>query len=248
MADQKEKDWSKEVSRQIAVCKTDKSLLELCENLKPASRLFPAHIHASGEKTENGERSLIRLNMLDYSKGTGEKAVSARANISPDEARYIYSALTSHLFDFNFSQEKIFGEPENGFSTVTKLQIGRYDTDSQGKKRNYPWYVEIQNGKGVAATNSNGGRYCKKGSYVCERAVKQFFSDRDMFVLFSRAVSYITAFELEYAFRQNRIGNFGSLYRMLSGEIGKVLNGQNEIMCKIIPFPDRQKEAEKKTG
>ncbi len=59
-----------------------------------------------------GERSLIRLNMLDYSSGTGEKAVSVYANISPEEARYVYSALFCHLPDFVFSQDKIFGEPD----------------------------------------------------------------------------------------------------------------------------------------
>ena len=48
--EKKEKDWSKEESWQIAVYKTDKALLELCDSLKPSSRLFPAHIHASGEK------------------------------------------------------------------------------------------------------------------------------------------------------------------------------------------------------
>ena len=70
--EKKDKDWSKEESWQIAVYKTDKALLELCDSLKPSSRLFPAHIHASGEKAEGGERSLIRINMLDYSNGTGE--------------------------------------------------------------------------------------------------------------------------------------------------------------------------------
>ena len=40
--EKKEKDWPKEESWQIAVYKTDKALLELCDNLKPSSRLFPA--------------------------------------------------------------------------------------------------------------------------------------------------------------------------------------------------------------
>ena len=228
----KETDWSQEISGQIAVCKTDKTLLELWDSLKPASELFPAHIHALGEKSEAGERSLIRLNMLDYSGGKGENTVSAYANISPEEARYIYSALFSHLTDFGFSQDKIFGEPDKeGYSIVTKLQIARYDTDQKGNKRNYPWYVEIQNGAGIAARNVNGGRYCKKDSYICRKKVKMFLSDRDMFVLFSRADSYIRAFELEYTFRQNRVGNFAKLYHLLNKEIqqmGEVIRSYGE--------------------
>lgn len=107
MAEREERDWSNVVSGQIAVYKTDKALLELMDNLKPASYLFPAHIHASGDVSEVGERSLIRLNMLDYSKGTGDNTVSVYANISPEEAKYIYSALFNHLWEFDYPQEKI---------------------------------------------------------------------------------------------------------------------------------------------
>lgn len=218
MKNKEEKDWSQEVSNQIAVYKTDKALLELCDNLKPASNLFPAHIHAAGEKAEAGERSLIRFNMLDYSKGKGENTIGVYANISPDEARYLYSVLFNHLWEFSYCQDKIFGSPdEDGYSIVTKLKIVRYDTD--GNKRLYPWLVEIQNGRGIAAKNSNGGRYCKKNSYICDKTVRLFISDRDLFILFCKVDSYIRAFELEYAFRQNRVGNFASLYSLLKKEI-----------------------------
>ena len=80
MAEREERDWSNVVSGQIAVYKTDKALLELMDNLKPASYLFPAHIHASGDVSEVGERSLIRLNMLDYSKGTGDNTAQKKLN------------------------------------------------------------------------------------------------------------------------------------------------------------------------
>lgn len=43
-----------------------------------------------------------------------------------------------------------------------------------------------------------------------------------MFALFARTEAYIRAFELEYAFRQNRIGNFKSLYQLLKQEIQKI--------------------------
>ena len=46
------------VSGQIAVYKTERALLELMDNSKPASYLFPAHIHASGGACQKvGERS-----------------------------------------------------------------------------------------------------------------------------------------------------------------------------------------------
>lgn len=222
---QEVRDWSNIESDQIAVYKTDKALLELVDHLKPASRLFPAHIHASGDTSEAGERSLIHINMLDYSNGTGDNTVSVYANISPEEAKYIYSVLFGHLWDFSYSQEKIFGESDkDGYSTVTKLQIVRYDTDAKGNKRLYPWYVEIQNGRGISVKNSNGGRYCKKNSYICDKKVSLFISDKDLFILFSKADAYIGAFELEYAFRANRVGNFSSLYALLKNEIQRAAN------------------------
>ena len=223
MEQKEKKDWSQEISMQIAVYKTDKSLLELCDSLKPASSLFPSHIHATGEKPEAGERSLIRLNMLDYSKGKGENTVSVYANISPEETKYIYSALFNQLMEFDYAQDKIFGAPdENGYSIVTKLQIRRYDMDNQGKKRKYPWFVEIQNGRGISAKNANGGRYCKKDSYICDKTVRLFINDKDMFVLFCKAEAFIHTFEQEYAFRENRVGNFNTLYQHLKTEIHSV--------------------------
>lgn len=229
------KDWSKEASRQISVYKTDKGLIELYDSLKPSSRLFPAHIHATGQKQENGERSLVRLTMLDYSNGTGDNTVSVYANISPEEAKYIYSAVYNHLVDFEFLQDKIFGVPDaQGFSIVTRLQIIRYDTDAQGKRRGYPWLIEIQNGRGIAAKNSNGGKYCKKGSYICDRKARLFLSDRDMFVLFCKAEAYILAFEQEHAFKQNRISDFTNLYKLLAVQLQKVMNGQSEMAGKVI--------------
>ena len=48
MAQNEQRDWKNEVSKQIVVYKTDKKLLELNDKLKPASKLFPAHIHAMG--------------------------------------------------------------------------------------------------------------------------------------------------------------------------------------------------------
>ena len=120
-------------------------------------------------------------------------------------------------------RRKIFGEPdENGYSIVRKMTVGRHDTDSQGRPRRCPWYVEIQNGIGIPVHNANGGTYCQKDSCQCRQKVALFLNDRDMFALFGRAEAYIRAFELEYAFRQNRIGNFTSLYQLLKQEIQQI--------------------------
>ncbi|MEY8393230.1 hypothetical protein AALB64_00100 [Lachnospiraceae bacterium 45-P1] len=122
---------------------------------------------------------------------------------------------------------------EEGDTTVTKLRITRYDLDGQGNVRNYPWYVEIQNGKGFAAENSNGGIYCQKSSYVCEKSAKLFLGDKDMFILFCKANSYIQAFEQEVAFRRNRVGNFASLYRLIQEDMQELVGVQEEIFSLL---------------
>ena len=54
-----------------------------------------------------------------------------------------------------------------------------------------------------------------------------------MFVLFCKADSYILAFELEYAFRQNRVGNFVNLYRLMQREIQELMEMQQEILMML---------------
>lgn len=218
-------DYSRLTSRQIAVYKTDKALLELVDSLKPAGTAYPAHIHASGEEDEEGY-SLIRLQMVDYSAGTGQKSVSVYANISPDEALYLYSRVFSGVQTFSMFRQKIFGEvkkegniKKEEYVNVTKLMVSRYETDSAGKKRAYPWSVQIQNGIGIKGKNSNGGTYCKKDSFVSDGAAEIFLTDADMFHMFSRAEAWIRAFEREQTGRKQRKENFGSLYRLLNKEL-----------------------------
>lgn len=233
MGQNDQRDWKNEVSKQIAVYKTDKKLLELNDKLKPASRLFPAHIHAMGEDAEEGARSLIQIIMLDYSQGTGDHTVSVSAHINPEEVKFIYSRIFCGALYVDFPQEKIFGEPdEDGMSIVTKLSIKRFDADTRGEKRRYPWFAEIQNGRGIAVRNTNGGKYCKKDSYICDAQVSINISDMDMFRLFAKAEAWIRAFEQEYAFRSYLLNLFNKLYLLVKKE----LSGQTE---EIIRYLDR---------
>ena len=70
------------ISNQIAVYKNSKTLLEFQDKLKVAPINSYAHIHAGGETGADGRRthSLIGILMKDYSKGTGDKAVTVCAN------------------------------------------------------------------------------------------------------------------------------------------------------------------------
>lgn len=140
------------ISRQITVYKTDKKLIEFIDKLKPAPTDFYAHIHSFGDKDEEGvkQTSCIGIVLQDYSKGTGKQTIRVMANISPDEAEYILTQLQNKVSNFELKQEKIFGTPDkDGRARVTKLRVIRAETGKDGKKRTYPWYVEIGNGTGM---------------------------------------------------------------------------------------------------
>ena len=190
---------SEYISNQICVYKNSKSLLEFRGKLRPAGLNNYQHIHADGEMDEEKRKvsSLIGILMKDYSKGTGEKALTVTHNVSPEEIKFILSRLSAGFGEFTFAQEKIFGTPdEKGFSIVTKIRIIRATKDPKGNPRNLPWYVEVENGKGIPAKNANGGTYIKPNSFVSIAKVYVNLSDLDLFKLLSRVVSYINVWEI----------------------------------------------------
>ena len=191
------------ISRQIAKYATDKKLIEFNDKMRLPPVECYAHIQATGDKNKDGKNvnSLIGITMLDYSKGTGNNTVSVEANITPDELMYVFSKLNQGVERFEMTQDKIFGEPdENGQCSVTKLRIARANVDAKGKTRNYPWFVQIENGKAVKAKNEkSGGSYIKANTYVVGAKVFVNINDFDMFKLLSRIQSFINAWECTYS-------------------------------------------------
>lgn len=190
------------ISNQIAVYKNSKVLLEFQDKLQMASLPNYGHIHADGEPDSDGRkrRSLIGILMKDYSRGTGDKAVTVTANISPDDARYLLSRLAAGFPEFAFQQEKIFGQKDqDGYCTVTKVRFQRATKDKSGAPRKIPWYVEVENGKGIPQANANGGTYMKSGSFVSAGRVNANLTDQDLFRLLSRVTSYISGWEAAIA-------------------------------------------------
>lgn len=187
------------ISTQIAVYKTDKKLVEFIDKLRPASVENYAHLHATTEEDGEGKKlySLVGMVMQDYSNGTGDKLVRVSANLSPDDIGFILCRLTAGFQEVDYSQDKIFGKPDDkGRSTVTKVTIKRATVGSDGNPRKYPWYFCIENGTGVAAANKSGGKYIQKNSYIKQLQVFANLSDIDAYRLFNRVAQYVKAWEL----------------------------------------------------
>ena len=190
------------ISRQIAVYKTDKKLVELTDKLNPAPLELYAHIHAHGDDNGAGQRiySNIGVVVQDYSAGTGANTKRASANLQPDEVQFIFSRVQNCVESFEFHTDKIFGMPDqNGRSQVTKLTIKRGNVGADGKPRKYPWYIEVENGTGIPQKTQIGGTYCQANTFVSGTKVFVNLNDQDFFKLFCHAVQYIQAWELAVA-------------------------------------------------
>ena len=187
------------INNQIAVYKTNKKLCEFNDKLKAAPVEYYGHLHAQGEKVEGerSQRSCIGIVLQDYSNGTGNKTVRVSANLAPEFFAYALSRVSLGVELFEFYEEKIFGDPDKeGKSMVTKVSIKRASVGPDGKKRNYPWCVIVENGRAVKEGTQTGGVHMKKGSYQKERQVFVNINDYDFFRLMQQTTRYINAWEL----------------------------------------------------
>ena len=187
------------IQPQIAIYMTNKKLCEFNDKLKAAPVEYYGHLHAQGEKVEGerSQRSCIGIVLQDYSNGTGNKTVRVSANLAPEFFAYALSRVSLGVELFEFYEEKIFGDPDKeGKSMVTKVSIKRASVGPDGKKRNYPWCVIVENGRAVKEGTQTGGVHMTKGSYQKERQVFVNINDYDFFRLMQQTTRYINAWEL----------------------------------------------------
>ncbi len=196
------------IQQQIAIYMTNKKLVEFNDKLKLAPVEFYAHIHAQGEKVgDNRQRSCVGVVLQDYSNGTGDKTVRVTANLAPEFFAYALSRAKMGVETFEFTEDKIFGEPDSsGMSSVTKVTIKRASVGPNGEPRNYPWFISVENGKGVKETTQIGGIHMKKGTYKKERSVYVNINDYDFFCLMHEVQRYIGLWELSHGSKLVREG------------------------------------------
>ena len=187
------------IQPQIAIYMTNKKLCEFNDKLKVAPIEYYGHLHAQGEKVEGerSQRSCIGIVLQDYSNGTGNNTVRVSANLSPEFFAYALSRVSLGVELFEFYEEKIFGDPDKeGKSMVTKVSVKRASVGQDGKPRNYPWCVIVENGRAIKEGTQTGGVHMKKGSYQKERAVFVNINDYDFFRLMQQTTRYINVWEL----------------------------------------------------
>lgn len=190
------------VTEQICKVQTDRKLIAFYDRLRYAQLTTYAQMHAKGEYVENGRKvhSLILITIQDYSNGTGENNIITRFNLAPEQIQFLLSRITSGFQEFEWSQSKIFGEPDAaGYSTAQQFFVSRHNLDPKGQVMKSPWKVQIINGKGIKVKNKNGGSYMKSGSFQSEKTTFIQLTDMDFYTLLKRTDSYITHWETFYA-------------------------------------------------
>ena len=189
------------IQNQIAIYMTNKKLCEFTDKLKPAPVEYYAHMHAQGEGAVGRVPGLL-LHWASCCRIT--PTVKA---IRPSESRpiclplfpFVLSRMQNDLDRFDFTEEKIFGDPdENGLSTVTKLSIKRASVGNDGKRRNYPWCIIVENGRAVKEKTPTGGTHIKSGTYKKQRSVYVNINDLDFFNIVYRTARFIESWELTF--------------------------------------------------
>jgi len=188
------------IQNQIAIYMTNKKLCEFNDKLNVPPAEHYAHMHAQGEKVGDSRvYSSVGVVLQDYSNGKGDKTIRVVANMSPNTFSYLLAKVSAGIENFEFSEEKIFGDPdENGLSSVTKLSIKRASIGQDKKPRKYPWCIILENGRAVKESSQTGGIHIKSGSYKSDRQVFVNINDKDFFELMYRTVRYIETWELTY--------------------------------------------------
>ena len=171
----------------------------------PTVRIIPFSITVNKrpciEKDANGKNinSNIGIKLQDYSNGTGDKMVVVDFNMSPKDIKYVFSRLNLGQSNFELKQDKISPvTSENGKNFVSKLSIKRASVGTDGKPRNYPWSIVIENGYGTAAKAQTGGTYIMPNSYKTEKMVYININDQDLFKLLDEVTTFINAWESYY--------------------------------------------------
>jgi len=193
------------VDNEIYTYMTSNKMLAISDRLNLASVENYATIHAQhkDDKDASGRRIRSTFGILanDFSRGKGNLAVKAEANISPSEARFIMSQIENGIekgVDKKgiFSSEKIFASGNGG--QVRKLTIGWQTKDNKGEERKSPWVVSIENGTGTIKRTSSGGSFCEKNSYKRETHVLIYFTYQDIYKMFVSVIAFLNVWEMAY--------------------------------------------------
>ena len=138
----------KEVTRQVAVIKTQNRTLAIYANLRPVSI-------ESGEDFMTIIDGKFKLDLNDFSNGKGDNAKHIQFNLDIKDIKYLYAR--AKMFDmpmpyniiknYTMPEAIIKDGPDKGKAKTKKIFISRTSVDEKtGKPMRSPWAIQIENG------------------------------------------------------------------------------------------------------
>lgn len=174
----------------IAQYSNNKNMLIASDYLKITKNYYGSiHAEKEGNEIEWKQYSRIRFTLIEHKNKSKQHCMF---NLSVDDCRWIFHMISCNVINWTFSREKIVGE------NVSKILIKRQSTDSYGKPRKLPWYIEISNGTGVPEQKGNLNT-CKKGTYKEKTKLYINISDENFYTFMKRIERFIEIFETAYS-------------------------------------------------
>ena len=177
--------------QQIAVCKTNKVLVEALARLR-----LPDLTKNEPYAALHGKYSRICLRMCNYANK--ENSTTMDFNIESYLPAYFLaifpSVLTQTQFDYKSDKMLSHKKNEDGTVLVTKLSITRSRLDGKGEVRRNPWFIKIENGSGTPKDGANGTSYFT--NYSMKTSAVIALSDDAFYMLMYKTSSYIHAWEM----------------------------------------------------
>ena len=163
------------MSKEVACKWASNKNIAFIVNVKESDAAHPFEIFS--------DKTKIKLNITDF-QNQGNNVV-AGANIDIKTLNALKAAASYScvglLPKYNLEQVKIFGTPdEYGQMLVTKLTINYNPTAPDGTDLRLPWWIGIQNGKGVGEKKGSQ-TYMKSGTFKSEKSVYINLSADDMY-------------------------------------------------------------------
>ena len=183
----------KEVTRQVAVIKTQNRTLAIYANLRPVSI-------ESGEDFMTIIDGKFKLDLNDFSNGKGDNAKHVQFNLDIKDIKYLYAR--AKMFDmpmpyniiknYTMPEAIIKDGPDKGKAKTKKIFISRTSVDEKtGKPMRSPWAIQIENG---VSRPKNGGRSSveiEPNSYQCRVRGYMRINDIDFLDFIDKAYTYM---------------------------------------------------------
>lgn len=145
-----------------------------------------------------GVTGKVKVSIQDYTKGKGDNSFYVNFNLELSDIYFLFERAKISNMPEPLRRTKIIGWEQvkegkyKGLSATSKLVISRTAKTSDGKPRNYPWDITIQNGYAKALPGKiTGTFYEASGTFQVVNESSMKFTDVDFLEKMMQINNYI---------------------------------------------------------